>query len=76
MATKRSTKPPTKKEVRELASTLNDLIHYSKAHLRTTAGEPNASLLGHIPGIHHPNWISLNAAIHRAEKFLQERETT
>jgi hypothetical protein len=69
MATKRSTKPPTKKEVRELASTLNDLIHYSKAHLRTTEGRVCSCAL-------HPNWISLNAAIHRAEKFLQERETT
>ena len=73
MATKQSTKAPTRKEVRELESTLDDLIHWSKAHLRQTTGKPNASLLENIPGIHHPTWISLNAAIHRSDEFLKAR---
>ena len=72
MTTKKVTRQPTKKEVQGLTKALEDLIHYSKAHLSNTASKPG---IGSLPiyGQDVYTWGNLNAAIHRAQEVLSQR---
>ena len=72
MTTKKVTRKPTKKEVLELTKALEDLIHYSKAHLSNTASKPG---IGSLPiyGQARFTWGDLNVAIYRAQKLLNQR---
>ena len=75
--TKKPTKRPTKKEVQTLVKAFDDLLFYSRAHLRQTNTESVLPGIGsdlHICGRKLYTWGDLNAAIHRAEQMLEARK--
>ena len=72
-----ATKQPTRRELRTLENTLEDLVHYSKAHMRNTTKTPEQ--IRPTPGIWGTDlftWGDLNNAIHRAEEMLKARNGT
>ena len=71
-----ATKQPTRRELRTLENTLEDLIHYSKAHLGLTTKRPGMPGQIDIWGKDVYSWGDLNNAIHRAEEMLKARNGT
>ena len=71
-----ATKQPTRRELRALENTLEDLIHYSKAHLGNTTKKPGGPGQIDIWGMDVYSWGDLNNAIHRAEEMLKARNGT
>jgi hypothetical protein len=70
---KKNIKKPTKKEIQTLAKAFDDLLFYSRAHLRETDINPDTGDL-HICGRRLYTWGDLHAAIHRAEQVLEGRK--
>ena len=71
-----ATKQPTRIELKTMVDTLDDLIHYSKAHLGLTTKRPGAPGQVEIWGTDVFSWGDLNNAIHRAEEMLKARNGT
>ena len=71
-----ATKQPTRRELRTLENTLEDLVHYSKAHLGLTTKRPGGIGQVEIWGTDLFTWGDLNNAIHRAEEMLKARNGT
>jgi hypothetical protein len=71
-----ATKQPTRRELKTMVDTLDDLIHYSKAHLGLTTKRPGMPGQIDIWGKDVYSWGDLNNAIHRAEEMLKARNGT